>query len=119
MAFVPAYSSDEPARDQVDAMSGPVVLEFGAPWCGHCIAAQPLVEAALSAHPQVRHIRIEDGRGRPLGRSYRVKLWPTLVFLRDGRELAREVRPRSAHAITDALARIDGAAAPTGPDTHG
>jgi thioredoxin 1 len=36
-----------------------------------------------------------------------VKLWPTLVFLRDGRELERLVRPRDAGAIDDALARID------------
>jgi thioredoxin 1 len=55
----------------------------------------------------VRHVKVEDGSGRPLGRSYRVKLWPTLVFLRDGQEVARLVRPRDAQAISDALAAID------------
>ena len=30
-----------------------------------------------------------DASGRPLGRSFKVKLWPTLVFLRDGREIER------------------------------
>ncbi|MCA1715096.1 MAG: thioredoxin family protein, partial [Gammaproteobacteria bacterium] len=49
--------------------------------------------------------------GRPLGRSFRVKLWPTLVFLRDGVELARVVRPASVDAITQALARIGDCAA--------
>jgi thioredoxin 1 len=53
----------------------------------------------------VRHIRVEDGRGRPLGRSFRVKLWPTLVFLKDGKEVARLVRPSGA-AIEDALAGL-------------
>jgi thioredoxin 1 len=38
---------------------------------------------------------VEDGRGRPLGRAYRVKLWPTLVLLCDGQEIARAVRPRT------------------------
>jgi len=33
---------------------------------------------ALSQHAQWRHIRVEDGPGRALGRSFRVKLWPTL-----------------------------------------
>jgi thioredoxin 1 len=47
----------------------------------------------------VRHIRIEDGRGRPLGRSFRVKLWPTLVYLEGGVEKGRVVRPNSAAEI--------------------
>jgi thioredoxin 1 len=55
----------------------------------------------------VRHVKIADGSGRPLGRSFGVRLWPTLVFLRDGREVERLVRPRDAQAIEAALARVD------------
>lgn len=101
------YAAVEPARAEIDALDGPALLEFGSPTCGYCRAAQPLVAAALSAHPQVRHLKIADGRGRPLGRSFRVKLWPTLIFLRDGREAARLVRPADADAIGAALAQID------------
>lgn len=101
------YAATEPARADIDAWPGPLLLEFGAPWCGHCIAAKPHVEAALAGHPDVAHLRIEDGRGRPLGRSFRVKLWPTLVFLRDGEERARLVRPRDPRAIAEALGAID------------
>ena len=95
----------EPTRAEVDAMIGPAVLEFGTTWCGYCRAVQAPLASALATHPAVRHIRIEDGRGRPLGRSYRVKLWPTLVFLRDGREVARLVRPAGAD-IEEALAAL-------------
>jgi thiol-disulfide isomerase/thioredoxin len=70
----------EPSRAEVDALAGPAVIEFGATWCGHCRAIQAPLAAALARHPEVRHIRVEDGPGRPLGRSYRVKLWPTLLF---------------------------------------
>jgi len=55
----------------------------------------------------VRHIKIADASGRRLGRSFGVKLWPTLVFLRDGKESARLVRPAAAGAIRKALAHID------------
>ena len=104
MGLNPVYADIEPSRNQIDQIAAPIVLEFGAPWCGHCLAAQPLLEIALAACPGVRHIRIEDGPGRRLGRSFTVKLWPTLIFLRQGSEVARLVRPTDAAAIVQALA---------------
>jgi thioredoxin 1 len=88
-----AEHSDEPTRAEVDALKGAVLLEFGAVWCGYCRAIQPRLAALLRAHPDVQHIQIEDGPGQPLGRSFQVKLWPTLVFLRDGKVLRQAVRP--------------------------
>ena len=103
------YAAMEPARAEVDALDGLTLLEFGSPTCGHCRVAQPLIASALANHPRVRHIKIADGSGRPLGRSYKVKLWPTLVFLRNGRESARLVRPDGVSAIREAFDEIDSA----------
>ena len=101
-----AYAEAEPERAEVEASQGAMLLEFGSPWCGHCRRAQPLIAAALAAHPGVRHLKIADASGKPLGRSFGVKLWPTLIFLKDGKETARLVRPRAAGAIGEALGRI-------------
>ena len=97
----------EPSRVQIEALAGPVMLEFGTAWCGHCRRAQAHIALALADHPNVRHIRITDGSGRALGRSFGVKLWPTLIFLSDGNEIARVVRPRDDTAIRHALAQFD------------
>lgn len=108
MAMNETYAAIEPPRAEVEAFEGPMVIEFGAPWCGYCIASQPLLAVVFAGHQRVRHIKIEDGSGRRLGRSYQVKLWPTLIFLRDGKEVERLVRPADIAAISRAMAQIDG-----------
>lgn len=101
------YQSAAPLRKDVDKLDGATVVEFGTGWCGYCRAAQPLIAEAFAGHAGVRHLKIEDGSGRPLGRSFAIKLWPTLVFLRDGKEIARLVRPQNSAVISEALGRID------------
>jgi thioredoxin 1 len=96
----------EPSREEVDRMTGLVVLEFGAEWCPHCQAIQSDMATALKRYPDVQHIPVEDGKGKPLGRSFRVKLWPTLVFLRDGQLLSQLVRP-SPEEIATGFAELD------------
>ena len=95
-----------PERHELDVSQGAVVVEFGTPWCGYCQAAQPLIDEVIGQAAGVWHVRVEDGKGKRLGRSYQVRLWPTLIFLKDGQEQARCVRPESRQALETALERI-------------
>ena len=102
------YSTVQPERSVIDAMPGTVALEFGTDWCGYCRAAAPLIATAVAGFPSLKHIKVEDGSGRALGRSFRVKLWPTLVVLRDGTEVARVVRPGDAAEVRKAIEQAAG-----------
>lgn len=105
-----AYTPSAATRAEIDALSGATIIEFGTNWCGFCRAAQPHIAEGLrdvkARHADLRHLKIEDGRGRALGRSFEVKLWPTLIFMKDGTEVARVVRPESAQAVGDAARQI-------------
>lgn len=107
MAQHTPYLDTPLTRQTVDALDQPTVLDFGANWCGYCLGASAMVQTALARHPGVQHIRVEDGPGRRLGRSFSVRLWPTLIFLKSGVEVARLVRPEDGDALEQALALLD------------
>lgn len=110
MPYSPAYALQAPEPQDLAALAGITVVEFGAPWCGHCQGIQTWLQAVLDGASDVRHIKIEDGKGKRLGRSYGVKLWPTLVVLLHGHELGRLSRPSQAQALIDMLSATRGAA---------
>ena len=106
MTLNPLYTTHALTPESVDAFTGTTVLQFGVNWCGHCQAAAPLITKAFANFPDIQVIRIEDGAGRPLGRSFKVKLWPTLVFLVNGQEVGRVVRPTDSNVILDVLNKL-------------
>lgn len=109
MAMSDAYEATEPTREEIESLRGSTLLEFGSPYCGHCHAVQPKLAGAFSEHQDIRHIKIADGSGQPLGRSFQVKLWPTLIFISDGKEVKRLVRPQNPRDIHDAFTLLSSA----------
>ena len=71
VGFNPQYSEDEPTIGQIRALAGYAVLEFGVPWCGHCQKAAQATQDVLSTHA-LPHIKVFDGKGKPLGRSFKI-----------------------------------------------
>jgi thioredoxin 1 len=102
--FNPDYSEDAPTFEQVSEMAGDIILEFGAPGCKHCQAALPAVQEVLT-ESELSHIKLYDGKGKPLGRAFKVKLWPTLILLRDGKEVDRLVRPLRVDEVRQLLSQ--------------
>lgn len=94
------------SQEFIEALPGAAVIEFGSVSCGYCQQAQSLITAALKQYAVIRHINIEDGTGQRLGRAYAIKRWPTLLFIKDGVEITRLVRPNDSTMIVAALNHI-------------
>ena len=75
MSYESVWQEESISRAEVDDLAGLVLLEFGADWCPHCQAVQPLLEQLLSGR-DIRHVKVADGKGKRLGRTFAVKLWP-------------------------------------------
>ena len=105
--FNPDYAEDAPTLEQVKGLVGATILEFGTPWCGHCQAARPAVQDVLTEYSELIHIKVYDGKGKRLGRAFRVKLWPTLILLHDGKEVARLVRPIHVEEVRQLVEQSD------------
>lgn len=101
--FNPEYAEEAPTLDEINSLKGVAVLEFGAPWCGHCQASHDAVKETMQSYPDMAHIKVFDGKGKRLGRQFGVKLWPTLIVLKDGQEVSRIVRFTASDAVRELL----------------
>jgi thioredoxin 2 len=72
--------------------SVPVVVDLWAPWCGPCRMVSPAIErlaAANAGHVKVVKVNVDDAP--EIGARYGVQGIPTILLLRDGKEVDRVV----------------------------
>ncbi|KAI3865417.1 hypothetical protein MKW92_018197 [Papaver armeniacum] len=94
-----------------------IVVEFYAPWCGHCKSLAPEYEKAaslLSSHdPKIVLAKVDanEESNKALATEFEVQGFPTLKIVRDGGKNIQEYKgPREAEGIVEYLKKQVGPA---------
>lgn len=68
-----------------------VLIDFYADWCGPCQVLSPIVEAVAKSNTNIKVVRINIDNAESLAIEYGVMSIPTLVVIKDGKEIKRSV----------------------------
>ena len=104
---------DEPTFDEEVLRSPlPVLLDFGAAWCGPCRAMEPVVEKIAEQEAgKVRVLQIDADASASIAARYRVRALPTVITFVGGQEHKRHTGATSMKTL---LALLPGDLAATG-----
>lgn len=97
---------DLPAYEALAALPGVTAIDFTAAWCAPCRTMEPILAAlAIEYHGRARVVAVDVHAEPILAERYGVRSMPTLVILRDGREVGRVVGSRPKKFVAGVLER--------------
>ena len=78
--------------DELLSMEKPLMVDFGAEWCGPCKALAPMVaELAEACKEQAVIAACDVEENNDIAVRYSIRNIPTVIFFKDGKEVGRQV----------------------------
>lgn len=78
-------------EEEVLKAENKVLVDFYADWCGPCKMLAPIVEEVASEHDDLKVVRINVDNEESIAMDYQIMSIPTLVLIKDGKEVDRVV----------------------------
>ena len=69
----------------------PVLIDFYADWCGPCKMLSPIVDKVAEENSDIKVVKINVDNSQDLAMRYQVMSIPTLVVIKNGKEVNRAV----------------------------
>jgi thioredoxin 2 len=93
-------ADDDTFPQVADAATLPVLVDVWAPWCGPCRMVSPVLETlAQERAGNLKLVKVNADLAPRISQRFGAQAIPTLVLLKDGTELSRQVGAAPAPAL--------------------
>ncbi len=93
-------ASDADFNTVAETSTVPVLVDIWAPWCGPCLRVSPVLEQlAGELAGRLKLVKVNADESPNLTRRFHAQAIPTLVLLRSGKVIARQVGAEPAPVL--------------------
>jgi thioredoxin 1 len=102
MATGASFTTDDKFKKDVLKSDKPVLLDFGAKWCGPCRKLSPIVDKiAKEMEGKIHVFKVDIDKSPETSTKYSVRCVPTLMIFKDGKMVCKEEGLMSEEDLTE------------------